>query len=159
MARSEAPNAMGSSWAKNTWRPIWKGVTVKSAANIQSRITTVAGTVSTDMITMARCSAGAKARLPPASSARRNATGAPGEMAIRMDAHRDRPRQSEQLQRQHGERRHRHDDREDTAISTTRRCNAASICSRPSISPIANMTANTASVANSPIHWNGTINA
>ena len=39
-----------------------------------------------------------------------------------------------------------------TAASTTRRCSAAAICSRPSINPIANMTANIVAVANRPIH-------
>jgi hypothetical protein len=39
-----------------------------------------------------------------------------------------------------------------TASSTIRRCMAAAICSRPSISPIENMTANTVAVANRPIH-------
>ena len=72
-----------------------------------------AGTVSTASITIARCSAGANARLPPASSARRSATGAPGEIAIRTMPTATGPFSANDLERQHRDHGHRDDDRED----------------------------------------------
>ena len=127
-------------------------MTVKSAAKIQSRIATLAGTVSTAVITIARCSAGANARLPPASSARRSATGAPGEMAISTMPTATGPLSANTLSASTASTGTGTTTAKTTAASTTRRCSAAAICSRPSISPSANMTANTVAVANRPIH-------
>ena len=152
MARSEAPRAIGSSCAKKTWRAIWSGVTVKSAAKIQSRIATLAGIVTTASITIATCSAGANSRLPPASSARRSATGAPGEMAISTMPTATGPFTANALSASTATTGTGTTTAKTTAASTARRSSAAAICSRPSIKPMANMTANTVNVAKRPIH-------
>ena len=89
---------------------------------------------------MARCSAGAKPRLPPASSARRNATGAPGEMAMSTMPTAIGPVSPKTFNASTASAGTGTTTAKTTASSTTRRCNAASICSRPSIKPIANMT-------------------
>ena len=115
----------------------------------------VAGTVSTASITIARCSAGANSRLPPASNARRSATGAPGEIAMSTMPTATGPFNPNALSARTASAGTGTTTAKTTAASTTRRSSAALICSRPSINPIANMTANTVSVANRPIHWKG----
>ena len=111
-----------------------------------------AGTVTTASITIARCSAGANARLPPASSARRNATGAPGEMAISTMPTATGPFSANALSASTATTGTGTTTAKTTAASTTRRFSAAATCSRPSIKPMANMTANTVTVAKRPIH-------
>jgi len=116
----------------------------------------VAGTVTTASMTIARCSAGANSRLPPASSARRSAIGAPGEMAMSTMPTATGPFSANALTASTAIAGTGTTTAKTTAASTTRRCSAAAICSRPSINPIANMTANTVTVATRPIHRKGT---
>jgi hypothetical protein len=122
-------------------------VTVKSAAKIQSRIATLAGTVTTGEHYDRQVQRRRERAVAAASSARRSATGAPGEMAISTIPTATGPLTANILSASTASAARDDDRRRTTAASTTRRCSAADLFST-SISPNANITANTVAVAN-----------